>query len=192
MTLAGIHGRVALVSGAGQGIGRATAVRLAHEGAHVLVNDINPETAQAVAKLVGGTALPFDVSDPLAVNAAVTAAEADHGPVTLLVANHAFMTMAPFLDHSADDFARHLTTNLIGTGLLIQRCLPGMQEAGYGRIVALTSEWGVIGWPNARVASSPSSRASRPPTPAPASPSTQSLPARPTRRSWTWTRSTRA
>lgn len=149
MTLAGIHGRVALVSGAGQGIGRATAVRLAHEGAHVLVNDINPETAQAVAKLVSGTALPFDVSDPLAVNAAVTAAEADHGPVTLLVANHAYMTMAPFLDHSADDFARHLTTNLIGTGLLIQRCLPGMQEAGYGRIVALTSEWGVIGWPNA-------------------------------------------
>lgn len=148
-SLRGIEGRLVLISGAGQGIGRATAERLASEGARVLVNDINPDTAQAVAAQVGGHAVPFDVSDTAAVDAALTGIEVEHGVVTLLVANHAYMTMAPFVDHSEFDFERHLTVNLIGTALLIQRCLPGMIESGYGRIVAMTSEWGVIGWPNA-------------------------------------------
>ena len=147
--LRGIDGRLVLISGAGQGIGRATAERLASEGARVLVNDINPETAQIVADRIGGTAVPFDVSDAAAVDLALTRIEAEHGVVTLLVANHAYMTMAPFVDHSEFDFERHLTVNLIGTALLMQRCLPGMVESGYGRIVAMTSEWGVIGWPNA-------------------------------------------
>lgn len=148
-SLRGIEGRLVLISGAGQGIGRATAERLASEGARVLVNDINPDAAQAVAAQVGGHAVPFDVSDTAAVDAALTSIEAEHGVVTLLVANHAYMTMAPFVDHSEFDFERHLTVNLIGTALLMQRCLPGMIENGYGRIVAMTSEWGVIGWPNA-------------------------------------------
>ncbi|MSO47649.1 MAG: SDR family oxidoreductase [Thermoleophilia bacterium] len=148
-SLRGIEGRLVLISGAGQGIGRATAERLASEGARVLVNDINPDTAQAVAAQVGGHAVPFDVSDTAAVDAALTGIEVEHGVVTLLVANHAYMTMAPFVDHSEFDFERHLTVNLIGTALLMQRCLPGMIESGYGRIVAMTSEWGVIGWPNA-------------------------------------------
>ena len=139
--LRGIDGRLVLISGAGQGIGRVTAERLASEGARVLVNDINPETAQIVADRIGGTAVPFDVSDAAAVDLALTRIEAEHGVVTLLV--------APFVDHSEFDFERHLTVNLIGTALLMQRCLPGMVESGYGRIVAMTSEWGVIGWPNA-------------------------------------------
>ena len=147
--LHGIDGRLALVSGAGQGIGRATAERLAREGARVLVNDINPDTAQAVADHVGGIAVPFDVSDAGAMHGALMTAEAEHGPITLLVANHAYMTMGPFIEHTEHDFERHLTINLVGTALLMQRCLPGMIESGYGRIVAMTSEWGVIGWPNA-------------------------------------------
>ena len=131
--LRGIDGRLVLISGAGQGIGRVTAERLASEGARVLVNDINPETAQIVADRIGGTAVPFDVSDAAAVDLALTRIEAEHGVVTLLVANHAYMTMAPFVDHSEFDFERHLTVNLIGTALLMQRCLPGMVESGYGR-----------------------------------------------------------
>ncbi len=147
--LAGIRGRVALVSGAGQGIGRAIAERLAHEGAFVAVNDINPDTAAEVAAAIGGTPAVFDVSDHAAVAAGVTAIESEHGTVSLLAANHAYMTMAPFLETSAQEFDRHLQINLIGTANLIQRCLPGMRAQNYGRIVAMTSEWGVIGWPNA-------------------------------------------
>ena len=75
--------------------------------------------------------------------------EAQRGPIDLLVANHAYMTMAPFLDHSAQDFWRHLDVNLVGHPTLIGACAPAMAERGYGRIVALASEWGVIGWPNA-------------------------------------------
>ena len=147
--LSGIEGRVALVTGAGQGIGRAVAERLAREGAAVCVNDLNPVTAAATADAIGGLAVPFDVADPDAVAAGLVRCEAQRGPIDLLVANHAYMTMAPFLDHSAEDFWRHLDVNLVGTATLIGACAPAMAERGYGRIVALASEWGVIGWPNA-------------------------------------------
>jgi 2-hydroxycyclohexanecarboxyl-CoA dehydrogenase len=147
--LDGISGRVALVTGAGQGIGQATAIRLAAEGAQVCVNDIDPGKADAVAQQVGGLSVPCDVSDPEAVREQVARCERERGPVDLLVANHAFMTMAPFLDHSESDFARTLEVNLLGTAWLLEACAPAMAARGYGRIVAIASEWGVIGWPNA-------------------------------------------
>jgi NAD(P)-dependent dehydrogenase (short-subunit alcohol dehydrogenase family) len=79
----------------------------------------------------------------------IGAVEEALGPVTLLACNHAHMTMAPFLETPHDELMRHLDVNLVGTANLIQRCLPGMRADGHGRIVAMTSEWGVIGWPNA-------------------------------------------
>lgn len=147
--LVGIEGRVALVSGAGQGIGRAIAERLAREGARVAVNDLNPDTAHAVAEAIGGVPAVFDVADAAAVDAGIAAVEAACGPVSLLACNHAWMTMAPFTETPWAEIERHLSVNLVGTALLIRRCLPGMRAAQYGRIVAMTSEWGVIGWPNA-------------------------------------------
>jgi len=147
--LDGIAGRVALVTGAGQGIGQATAIRLAREGAQVCVNDIDAGKADAVAREVGGLSVPCDVSDPDAVREQVARCERERGPVDLLVANHAFMTMAPFLDHSESDFARTLEVNLLGTAWLLEVCAPAMASRRYGRIVAIASEWGVIGWPNA-------------------------------------------
>jgi len=145
----GIAGRVAFVSGSGQGIGKATALRLASEGARVCVNDIDAETAASVAAEVGGLSVPCDVSDGDAVRAAMELCERERGPVDLLVANHAFMTMSPFLESSEADFARTLEVNLLGTAWLIAACAPAMASRGYGRIVAIASEWGVIGWPNA-------------------------------------------
>ena len=145
----GIEGRVALVTGAGQGMGAAIARRLAAEGARVAVNDINPETAAATAEAVDGTALPFDVADRQAVEAAVARIEAELGPLDLLVANHAYMTMAPFLDERPEDWRRNLDVNLLGTAWLIEAAAPAMRHRGYGRIVAIASEWGVTGWPEA-------------------------------------------
>jgi NAD(P)-dependent dehydrogenase (short-subunit alcohol dehydrogenase family) len=132
---------VALVTGAGQGMGAAIAARLAADGHQVLVNDIDPATAAATAERIGGRALPFDVADPEAAAAAV-------GDVDILVANHAFMTMAPFED-SANDWERTIAVNLFGTAMLIDLVAPGMAERGWGRIIVIASEWGVTGWPNA-------------------------------------------
>ncbi len=147
--LHGIQGRVALVSGGGQGIGKATALWLAREGAQVCVNDIDAKKAASVAEEVGGLSVPCDVSDRDAVRAAIELCERARGPVELMVANHAFMTMAPFLDSSEEDFSRTIEVNLLGTAWLIAACAPAMAARGYGRIVAIASEWGVIGWPNA-------------------------------------------
>jgi NAD(P)-dependent dehydrogenase (short-subunit alcohol dehydrogenase family) len=133
----------ALVTGAGQGMGAAIAARLARDGHAVAVNDINPDTARATAVRIGGTAYPFDVADPEAAAAAVH----DIGAVDLLVANHAYMTMAPF--EQTTDLARTIDVNLLGTATLIELVAPGMRERGFGRIVVIASEWGVIGWPNA-------------------------------------------
>ena len=102
-----------------------------------------------MAEEVGGLSAPCDVSDRDALRAAVELCERECGPVDLLVANHAFMTMAPFLESSEADFARTLEVNLLGTAWLIAACAPAMASRGYGRIVAIASEWGVIGWPNA-------------------------------------------
>ena len=135
----------ALVTGAGQGMGAAIAARLARDGHHVAVNDINAETARATAADIGGTAHPFDVADPDAAAAAIE----DIGPVDLLVANHAYMTMAPFETADPGDWDRTIAVNLLGTATLIERVAPGMRERGFGRIVVIASEWGVIGWPNA-------------------------------------------
>jgi NAD(P)-dependent dehydrogenase (short-subunit alcohol dehydrogenase family) len=136
---------IALVTGAGQGMGAAIAARLARDGHAVAVNDINPDTARATAERIGGTAHPFDVADPDAAAAAV----AEIGAVDLLVANHAYMTMAPFEDADPNDWGRTIDVNLLGTATLIELVAPGMRERGFGRIVVIASEWGVIGWPNA-------------------------------------------
>ena len=144
-----LAGKVALVTGAAQGIGRATAERLAREGARVAVNDLDADRLADVVAATGGLAAPADVSDPDAVAAMVADVEARLGPVDVLVANHAHMSMAPLAEHDLAEWWRVVDTNLGGTFWLVQAVLPGMRRAGGGRIVVISSEWGVTGWPQA-------------------------------------------
>jgi NAD(P)-dependent dehydrogenase (short-subunit alcohol dehydrogenase family) len=143
-------GKVALVTGAAQGMGAAHARRLARAGAVLAVNDREGSPRlSALADELGGVPAPADVRDPDQVQAMVAEVERQIGSVDVLVANHAYMTMAPFLEHDLDDWWRILDTNLSGTFHLVQAVLPGMRRRGAGRIVVVASEWGVTGWPGA-------------------------------------------
>ena len=145
-----LAGTVALVTGAAQGIGRATALRLAADGATVAVNDREPSTElDEVAKACGGLAVVADVSDPGAVEEMVAHIGNSAGPIGLLVANAAYMSMGSLLEQEEADWWRQIDTNLSGTFYLVRSALPGMRQLAGGRIVIMSSEWGVIGWSNA-------------------------------------------
>lgn len=145
-----LSGRVALVTGAAQGMGAAHARRLASSGATVAVNDIRESTAlRALAEEIGGLTAVGDVSDAVECQRIVADIVAAAGRLDVLVANHAYMTMAPLLEHDDADWWKVVDTNLGGTFFLIQAVLPHMRAAGAGRIVVISSEWGAIGWPEA-------------------------------------------
>jgi 2-hydroxycyclohexanecarboxyl-CoA dehydrogenase len=145
-----LPGPVALVTGAAQGLGHATALRLAAEGFQVAVNDIADDgRLTALAERIGGLAVPADISDPPSATRIVRQAADGLGPVQVLVANAAAMAMSPFLAQKPDDWWRQIDVNLSGHFRIIQAVVPGMRELGGGRIVIISSGWGVIGHPNA-------------------------------------------
>ncbi|MGN6688692.1 MAG: SDR family NAD(P)-dependent oxidoreductase [Actinomycetales bacterium] len=145
-----LAGRTALVTGAAQGIGAATARRLAADGAHVVVNDrVDSPALRDLAESIGGVAIAADVSDRDAVRDMVERVHDRVAPIELVVCNAAYMSMAPLPEHALDDWWRVVDTNLGGTFHVLQAVVPSMQERGFGRVVVITSEWGVIGWPNA-------------------------------------------
>jgi len=145
-----LTGRVVLVTGAAQGMGVAHARRLAAAGATVAVNDLRESAALTeLAAGIGGFAVAGDVSDPAECVRIADTVVRTADRLDVLVANHAYMTMAPLLEHDDADWWRVVDTNLGGTFFLVQAVLPHMRSQGAGRIVVITSEWGVTGWPEA-------------------------------------------
>jgi NAD(P)-dependent dehydrogenase (short-subunit alcohol dehydrogenase family) len=145
-----LAGKVALVTGAARGMGAAHARRLAREGAVVAVNDLrDSDGLRGLADEIGGLTAPGDVSDPGQVRDLVSAVVENAGGLDVLVANHAYMTMAPFLEHDPADWWKVVDTNLGGTFHLVQAVLPHLRAKGAGRIVVVASEWGITGWPGA-------------------------------------------
>jgi 2-hydroxycyclohexanecarboxyl-CoA dehydrogenase len=136
-----LEGRKALVTGGAKGIGAAIARRLAAEGARVTVGDIDTEGATAIAGEIGGEAVELDVTDPESAKAAV---EAD-GTLDVLVNNAGTDEFAFFTHTDAELWDRLLAVNLKGVFACTLAALPGMQQAGYGRIVNIASEAGRVG-----------------------------------------------
>jgi 2-hydroxycyclohexanecarboxyl-CoA dehydrogenase len=136
-----LEGRRALVTGGGRGIGAAIAQRLAAEGAEVVIGDINESSAGEVAGEIDGAATRLDVTDPESANAAV----AEYGPFAILVNNAGTDEFGFFADTEPGQWERVLGVNLVGVFACTHAVLPGMREAGYGRIVNIASEAGRVG-----------------------------------------------
>lgn len=149
-------GKVALVTGAAQGIGRAVAERYASEGAIVGVLDLKLERAQAAAEAIvaaGGRAQAFggNVADRATLAAAVDALEAAHGRFDVLVSNAAWVRYNPI-----DAITPEILERMMGTGFHsvvwgIQCAAPAMARSGGGSIVNIASAAGFLGIPNAMI-----------------------------------------
>jgi 3-oxoacyl-[acyl-carrier protein] reductase len=140
----------AVVTGAGAGIGRAVALRLAGEGARVVVNDLRPEAAAATAEMVraaGGTALvvPGDVTSEADIDRAFAASEESWGPVTLVVNNAGIVQQVRLVDMTVADWDRMIAVHLRGCFLGCRRALPAMLAARSGVIVNIASQLGQKG-----------------------------------------------
>jgi 2-hydroxycyclohexanecarboxyl-CoA dehydrogenase len=143
----GLAGRVAFVTGAGRGMGRAMAGRLAAEGALVAVTDIDKDTAAAAAAELGNGAFAahVDVTDAGSVGAAVEEVTGALGPIDILINNAGWDRMAPFVDTDEDLWDRLIAINLKGVLHTCRAIVPGMTERRSGRIVNISSDAGRVG-----------------------------------------------
>lgn len=149
-----LQGRIAIVTGAGRGLGRAHALELAQHGAKVLVNDMGADQpdspAQAVVDAIraaGGDALAHgaDVTKPQQVEAMVRAATARWGRVDILVNNAGILRDKTFAKMSLEDFRLVIEVHLMGAVHCTQAVWNAMREQNYGRIVMTTSSSGLYG-----------------------------------------------
>jgi 2-hydroxycyclohexanecarboxyl-CoA dehydrogenase len=148
--LRGLEGRNTLITGAASGIGRATAIRMAEEGAVVGINDLDGEKSQRSAAEIpspGGEAHAYavDIVDGEAVESAVSAFEDATGPIRALINNAGWDLAADFLDTSPDDWRKIIDINLYGPLNVTRAVLSRMVARGEGRIVSIASDAGRVG-----------------------------------------------
>jgi 3-oxoacyl-[acyl-carrier protein] reductase len=135
----GLQGRVAVVTGAARGIGQAIAETLAANGARVAALDLEaPEH-------VGIRGIACDVVDERAVDAAFSEVERELGTVSVVVLNAGIFPIVPFHETTLETWERTLAINLTGAFLCARRAIPGMREQRYGRVVAIGSSAGKTG-----------------------------------------------
>lgn len=149
-----LEGKVALVTGGGQGVGAGIARLLCHQGAKVVVNDFYADRADACAQELstqGFCVLPlaFDATDLQAVEKAMREVTTKWGGVDILVANVGTLPqgqgITKFVDMEPTQWAGFIDNNLVSTLNCVHALAPGMIERGWGRIVAITSDAGRVG-----------------------------------------------
>lgn len=142
--------RVAVVTGAASGIGRATALGLACEGARVVVTDIDLDRAKRVVAELDGNrdgpiAIEVDVADVTTVDAMVERVLQEFGRIDILVSNAGWDRTALFVETDAQFWDRAIAINYRGHLACTRAVLPGMIERGFGRIVTVASDAGRVG-----------------------------------------------
>src|ERR1700737_3386621 len=136
--------RVAVVTGGAAGMGLAISRRLAQEGRHVAVLDLDGDAAERAAVELRSSgaqavAAAVDVSDRPAVDAALAQVRTELGPIEIMVTSAGIDRFEPFTEISLDSWERMLAVNLTGTFHCLQAAVPDMLEGGWGRIVTISS-----------------------------------------------------
>jgi 3-oxoacyl-[acyl-carrier protein] reductase len=151
-----LEGKVAIVTGAGRGIGRATALALAAEGASVVLTartreEINSATAELLERYGGSgvqaLGIVCDIADEAQVAALVDRTLVEFGRIDVLVNNAGYSKKCRILDLSVEEMDKALTVNIIGTFLCCKAVLPAMKRQGGGKIVNVVSGSGKRGTP---------------------------------------------
>lgn len=143
-----LAGKVAIITGAAQGMGEAHARAFVREGAQVVLTDVNAVRGEAIAAELGEAAcfVEHNVADAAGWRRVVDVAEARFGPVTVLVNNAGVIgPVKGVLDLTETEFLEVCAVNQLGTYLGMQAVLPGMQGAGGGSIVNVSSIAGMVG-----------------------------------------------
>ena len=145
-----LQDQTAIVTGAGSGIGRATAWALAREGAQVIVADIDSERGEATAAAIreaglNASFLAVDMTDTVSIGAFAEAAQNRFGPVDVLVNAAGWGRTAPFVEGTPDFWDKVIALNFVGPMALAKALLPGMMERAHGRIVNIASDAGRVG-----------------------------------------------
>jgi 2-hydroxycyclohexanecarboxyl-CoA dehydrogenase len=139
--------KIVIVTGAGQGIGRGIAEKLAAEGAAVAVTDVNETTVKETADAIGGGAVGIraDVTSRESVEAMVAQVHRQFGRIDVLVNNAGWDKAGPFVDSDPADWDRVIAINLYGVLHTCKAVLPIMAEQGHGSVVNLASDAGRVG-----------------------------------------------
>jgi NAD(P)-dependent dehydrogenase (short-subunit alcohol dehydrogenase family) len=145
-----LSGKIAVITGAGRGLGKAIADVLAGRGAHVVVNDLTLELAEeaaasARARGESASAIAFDVADPNQVEIAFRRIRGDHGRVDILINNAGIGDFVSFPEITPEKWDRMLNIHLKGSFNCCQAVLAGMKEQKYGKIVNISSVAGKRG-----------------------------------------------
>ena len=145
-----LDGKVALISGAARGQGEAEARLFVEEGARVVLGDVLDDRGEVVAKELGDAAryVRLDVRDEASWGAAVSLAESEFGPLSVLVNNAGIFRVSALVDTPVEQFREVVEVNQLGPFLGMKAVVPSMVNAGGGSIVNISSTNGLGGFPH--------------------------------------------
>jgi NAD(P)-dependent dehydrogenase (short-subunit alcohol dehydrogenase family) len=147
-----VSGKVAIVTGAGSGIGRASAIRLAEEGAHLALTDIDADELEATAAAVGATgaacvSVEGDIVEPSTIDRLATQAISEFGRIDVLDNNVGILVVKTIAEHTLEDFDRLMHINCWSYLVTTQRIAPEMRKSGGGSIINISSIGGLVALP---------------------------------------------